>query len=480
MADTVKEFLIGLGFKVDDASYKKYVASVAAATERATQLGAAVITTATAIGVHVERVAREFENFAYIAQRTGVQAVGAYALAGRQIGLTSDQAIGSIESLAAVMRTQPGIQGLLGQFGVGPGNAKNQLFQFVDALKARFGEANYFVAAKFAQMAGIEEQTFRQMWTNLRQLKEADRDANERLKAAGINATDANAAFLKYAQLLNLLGDNFGILGTRIAMDFLPWSEKAVKNINSAVEGFNEYNAQRGGGPGMIGTILGAGFAGQFATNVLAKIGLPGAGAASSIMPFLAKWGLLSAVPLVAMTREASGSERDIYRKNAAGKNELTEYGKQVIGAEKGTRASPLLDEQAIATFVSLKSSTDKLNDILSSNRIGEPNWLKSGLVNVDIPSVSPGKKFYTDEERKKDMRLSYIDDPPPLATKAWPAATGSSSQSVTIDARTTINFQGGATPEATASLQRGLEAHAANIVRNLKAVTVPGNGVRP
>ena len=49
MADTLKEFLVKLGFKIDEEGQKKFKEGVAAATKEVTELGLKAVGAATAV-----------------------------------------------------------------------------------------------------------------------------------------------------------------------------------------------------------------------------------------------------------------------------------------------------------------------------------------------------------------------------------------------------------------------------------------------
>ena len=56
--DHLQEYLIGLGFDVDQNKLRKFREGAAAAAKDVTEIGAAAVTTAAAIGYMVEKAAR--------------------------------------------------------------------------------------------------------------------------------------------------------------------------------------------------------------------------------------------------------------------------------------------------------------------------------------------------------------------------------------------------------------------------------------
>lgn len=71
MADTIREFLVGLGFKIDATSERKFVEGVQKATEQALALGGAMQAVAATITAAVVKIARDMDQMAYASERLG-------------------------------------------------------------------------------------------------------------------------------------------------------------------------------------------------------------------------------------------------------------------------------------------------------------------------------------------------------------------------------------------------------------------------
>jgi hypothetical protein len=164
----LRDYLIALGFKVDDQSYKRFNEGILRSAKNVSELGAEAVGAATAIGYAVEKVARQFEDLYYASQRTGgaVTNLRAYEYGARNIGVSADSARSAVEGMAAAIRTNPGLTGLLRGMGIDPNDAQQAVVQLVGKMKASFGEGGYFVAQNIDSMLGIDEQTFRQIWNN--------------------------------------------------------------------------------------------------------------------------------------------------------------------------------------------------------------------------------------------------------------------------------------------------------------------------
>lgn len=248
--DHLQEYLISLGFDVDQNKLRKFREGAAVAAREVTELGGAAIATATALGFMVTKAARQFEGLYYQSQRTGlsVTRLKAFEFASRQVGVAAEEASSATEAMFASMRTNPGMKGLAGALGVNAGGGPLQL---VESLKKRFGESQYFVAAMFGQQFGIPEQTFRQYWDNLdRTIAEQDR-WEKSLRAAGLSGPQVAENFLQLSRQVSAIEDHFSIAGSVIAKDFLPILQKIAPEVENLVKSFAKADSDSGGSLGV-------------------------------------------------------------------------------------------------------------------------------------------------------------------------------------------------------------------------------------
>lgn len=376
MADKLKEYLIGLGFKVDDASYAKFKSAIARAGSATAELGAGAIETAAAIGYEVAKIARHYSTMAYSAQRTQstVGNLRAMELAFKQIGLDVEGAKSTLESFASVIRTNAGAGGILRAFGVDTSKDKlDQMVDLVDKLKgrfAKFGQPGYAAAANFAAQFGIDERTFFQMWENGGRLRTELDKQKEKMREAGLDTKKMGDSAQELDRMLNSLGDTFSRLKERIYEDFVTPVGIAVDKLDQLLSKGAELDKKSSGwlgiaaGVGGVFTggwltkkILGAGRrllfgapeAGEAAKGT-AKAG-EGAGAAAAEKELASGAarafikGLVRLMGLTAgfyfeSTQPAQGG-KEIYRKNENGEWELTPFGRSIVGDEKPDDEKP-------------------------------------------------------------------------------------------------------------------------------------------
>jgi len=110
-AETIKDFLVSLGFQIDEAGARKFDAVVAGTTLKVVKLGAAVEASALSVVAYTAKIASALDNLYWMSQRTGATVAGiqqiGYAVS--QMGGTVDGARASLESLA--LRTQQSRRG---------------------------------------------------------------------------------------------------------------------------------------------------------------------------------------------------------------------------------------------------------------------------------------------------------------------------------------------------------------------------------
>jgi hypothetical protein len=134
VADTIAEFLVALGFKVDPAQHNRFTDALKDSHQRIEALGkgmttildrfAALATAATGASIGLatalNNVGHNLSQLGFAAERIGSapQNIRAYEFAIKQMGGTAEEARSSLERVAAAQRLQPGI---LQAFGIAPG-----------------------------------------------------------------------------------------------------------------------------------------------------------------------------------------------------------------------------------------------------------------------------------------------------------------------------------------------------------------------
>lgn len=100
-AETIKEFLVGLGFKVDEAGLAKFSEGIASASLRVTALAAATTAAAGAIVAGVQKIAADFDQLDKLATqfRTTADAIDEFADAAGILGIKEETAVEGLKNL---------------------------------------------------------------------------------------------------------------------------------------------------------------------------------------------------------------------------------------------------------------------------------------------------------------------------------------------------------------------------------------------
>lgn len=163
-SETIREFLVKLGYQNDDAGLKKFELGIGKATKAVFALAAAIEATAVGVAAGVARFASNLESLYFASQRTGSSATQLRALdqAARSLGAHAGEAIAGVEGLASALRLNPGnvglLVGLLGKLGLQTKNNADGSINAADALLKLtqvFKTMPFFQAAQFAQQLGI-------------------------------------------------------------------------------------------------------------------------------------------------------------------------------------------------------------------------------------------------------------------------------------------------------------------------------------
>ncbi|MFO4554570.1 hypothetical protein [Klebsiella pneumoniae] len=207
-AETLKDFLISLGFKVDEAGARKFDAVVAGTTLKAIELGVKVEVAALSVVAFTAKIASGLDDLYWASQRTGatVEGIKQIGYAVSQVGGSVDGARGSLENLARFMRNNPGAEGFLNRLGVqtrdASGNMRDMATIFT-GVGQRLSSMPYYRANQYAQMLGLDENTLMAMRRGIGQFSG---EYTAMAKAIGYNADVAAVRSNKFMTSLRSFG----------------------------------------------------------------------------------------------------------------------------------------------------------------------------------------------------------------------------------------------------------------------------------
>ncbi|KAF1069156.1 MAG: hypothetical protein GAK45_01177 [Pseudomonas citronellolis] len=165
-SDVIREFLVGLGFKVDEKGLKTFTGSIDGATKAVTRLVTVISASALTVAAGVSAFASNLEGLYFASQRIGASAesIRAAEYAARDLGASAGEVRGSLEGMARFLRDNPGGEGFLQSLGVQTRDAKGNIKDTADLLVGlgqRLRAMPWYQARQYAAVLGVDENTLR-------------------------------------------------------------------------------------------------------------------------------------------------------------------------------------------------------------------------------------------------------------------------------------------------------------------------------
>lgn len=217
-AETIKDFLVSLGFKVDESGERKFNAVLAGVTSNAIKTGFAVEAAALSVVAFTAKIAQASDKLYWASQRTGatVQGLKQVSYAISQVGGSADSAMSSLESLSRFIRTNPGAEGFLNRLGVqtrdASGNMRDMASIFT-GVGQKLSSMPYYRANQYASMLGIDENTLMAM---RRGVGGFSGEYSAMAKAIGFNADQAAVSSNRFMTSLRSFGEMAGMARDKI------------------------------------------------------------------------------------------------------------------------------------------------------------------------------------------------------------------------------------------------------------------------
>lgn len=160
MAQTLEDYLITLGLKVDKAQEQRFNSALDNLGKTFAALAAGLTAAAATIQATVVAVSKSFDNLYFAAQRTNSTVAGIKALsyAFSQIGASGAEAQSSLEGLSKALRTNPGTAKWLNAQGIATEGRKTEAI--LSDIFEKFGKMPQYLGYQFAEVIGVSEETF--------------------------------------------------------------------------------------------------------------------------------------------------------------------------------------------------------------------------------------------------------------------------------------------------------------------------------
>ncbi|EPD1512286.1 hypothetical protein ACR6F0_005121 [Klebsiella pneumoniae] len=268
-ADTLKDFLISLGFKVDEAGARKFDAVVAGTTLKAIELGVKVEAAALSVVAFTAKIASGLDDLYWASQRTGatVEGIKQIGYAVSQVGGSVDGARSSLENLARFMRNNPGAEGFLNRLGVqtrdASGNMRDMATIFT-GVGQRLSSMPYYRANQYAQMLGLDENTLMAMRRGIGQFSG---EYTAMAKAIGYNADVAAVSSNKFMTSLRSFGLMAGMARDKIGSSLADGLAGSLDRLRRQIlENFPKIEGA------ITGTVKGILWAGEMVGRVIYRL----------------------------------------------------------------------------------------------------------------------------------------------------------------------------------------------------------------
>lgn len=270
--EILKEFLIAVGFKTDESSYKRASDAIDGVEkkvaendrrdrQRVTEEGkrhevrkrnaeglalalggvaTAAAAAATVVGAAMVKIAGGFDNLYFVSQRTGasVNNLKGIGYAFSQVGSSAESAMQAIESFAKARRTNPGINAMLRSMGVDTrGDTADVLVNSIDTIQRRHP---YYTGAQVAGLLGISEDQFQTLTKYREQIKAYREEYARTQRALNVNSDDTARASATIQRAVGSLTATLGVLSEKLYTILAPVLERIVKGFKDWVESHPE------------------------------------------------------------------------------------------------------------------------------------------------------------------------------------------------------------------------------------------------
>lgn len=227
--DIIKAFLIQIGFQVKKGEQTAALGALTSVGKAAFGVASALTALATAAAAAATAVAASFDKLYYVSQRTNtsVQNIRSLSYAFGQVGGSSDQAVGAIESFQRAMRTNPGVGSFVRSLGVATeagGKARDNLDVLMDSIDAiqKRTKGQQFAGAQMAAILGMDEHTYDMMLRFRNEIKANGAEYDKWTKLFGIDAKASSAASNEFMHNLREISTIASLAGQRLLLELLP------------------------------------------------------------------------------------------------------------------------------------------------------------------------------------------------------------------------------------------------------------------
>lgn len=234
-AETLRDFLVSLGFDVDESGAKKFTSVLGDVTSKAMKAGAAIEAAALTIVGFTAKISDGLDKLYWQSQRTGATAnnIRSLGYAVKQAGGDVNGFSQSVERLASFLRNNPGGEGFLRNMGIQTRDANGRLrdtASLVALLGDKLAKMPVYRANQYAGMLGIDENTLMAM---RRGIHGYSSEYTLMMKAMGFNpdaaAKQGSAFMTQFSKMKAAMGIGRDKIGAELARVLTPGIERFTK-----------------------------------------------------------------------------------------------------------------------------------------------------------------------------------------------------------------------------------------------------------
>lgn len=237
MAETIREFLVKIGYQVDGSSEQKFERSLGRATLRAELLGRAIAEAAEAVVRGATRIAAAFDDIYYASQRTktSVENLKGLSYAVSQLGGSYEGTMQALESFSQKLRSNPGYDSLVRQLGVAT-KQNGQLRQTTDIVKdlaKALSTKPYYIQKQYFEALGLDERTFNALQSG--DLVKYTEEYRKKQEALGVDQQKLSVIGKDLTQAWRSLSVTLGTLGDKLLNAVGPGLTDMIKRFDDFI-----------------------------------------------------------------------------------------------------------------------------------------------------------------------------------------------------------------------------------------------------
>lgn len=281
----LREYLVALGFRVNETQERRMNTTVLQMDRRVIGLGKAAVAAATAVVGVTTALAKSWERMFYSARYadTTVEKLQGIEFGARNVGLEAGRMTATVKQFAATIRNSPGLTGFLESLGVQvQGRTKDKVF--VDFLKA-IHSMPAWLQNRHGALFGIDPETMFNLQQDgaIEALEKAAALREKMNRDAGLDAENAAKTGVEYMNLWRQVEARAGVFGQTLMIAVLPTVRELVAETDKLLLKWT-----------MIVKDIGEHGSGQFWKRLREGVGIeePGAGRVSLTPEARARLGL--------------------------------------------------------------------------------------------------------------------------------------------------------------------------------------------